>query len=77
MFDINDLAELELDMKDVENQLMENFGDRYLADVIRIVSTQQVTPFDADLVYEAMTVLLAIYTNKLKSGEINQNKVLH
>jgi hypothetical protein len=60
---------------EVENMLLGQFGDKFLEDAVRIISTRTVTPFDDELVYEAICIILAIYTRKIHSGEIN--RVLH
>ena len=74
MFEIEDST---LTNREVENLLIEKFGDRYLSEAMRIVSTKVILPFDSDMVYEAMCIIVAMYTQKVKDGEINKDKVMH
>jgi len=74
MFDLDNLLSGE-EKLEVENMLLEQFGNRFLEDAIRIIATRTVTPFDNELVYEAMCIIIATYTRKIKSGEID--RVLH
>lgn len=67
----------EIDIKAMENQLFENFGDKYLTDMIRIISTKSPIYTDNSLIHEALCIMLAMYMQKIKDGEINQNRDLH
>ena len=73
MFDFGD----SINIKDMENQLFENFGEKYLPDVIRILATGTPTYTDGDLIRDALSIILALYTQKLKDGEINSDRTLH
>lgn len=66
-----------IDSPEVENQLLESFGERFLEDAIRIIGTRTYTALDEPLVHEAMCIIVAMYIRKVKLGEINQDKVLH
>lgn len=74
MFEIKDST---LTNKEVENLLIEKFGDMYLSEAMRIVSTRVVLPFDDNMIYEAMCIIVALYSQKVKDGEINKDKVMH
>lgn len=64
-------------LNDVENVLFQDWGDKYIADALRIVATKTMGPLDNEVVYEAMCIIVAMYMQKVKDGKINQNKVLH
>ena len=66
-----------LTSKEMENELLENFGNLYLRDAMRIISTKVVSVADDAMIHDAMCILVAMYTHKLKSGEINKGIVLH
>ena len=74
MFDLDDI---DLHSPEVENQMLEHFGDQFLGDALRIVQSKSFSPMDAELVHEAMCIIVAIYVRKVKIGEINKDKVLH
>ena len=67
----------EFDFEQVENEMLENFGDKFLEDALRIVQTRTYSALDEPLIHEAMCIVVAIYTRKIREGEINQDKVLH
>jgi hypothetical protein len=75
--DILDLENLHLDTEHVENELFENFADKYLADAVRIVATKNIGPMDGELIHEAMCIVVAMYMHKVETGQINKNKVMH
>jgi len=60
-----------------DNELLEKFADRFLNDSLRIITTRTHTPFDTELLYESVTVLIAMYMKKVKDGEINRDRVYH
>jgi len=68
---------LELNTLEMENNLLEHFGDKFLEDAIRIVQTGKFSPVDAIVIHEAMSIVISLYVRKIKDGEINQGKVLH
>ena len=72
-----DLETLNLSDSEVTNILIEKFGDEYLNEAIRIITTQLILPKDAAMITEAISILLSIYMEKVKSGEINKDKVIH
>ena len=67
--DINDL--------EMENELLESFGDKYIVDALRIVTTKITTPLDNEMMYEAMCIIVAMYMNKVNTGCINKDRILH
>jgi len=67
--DINDL--------EMENELLEGFGDKYIGDALRIVTTKMITPLDNEMLYEAMCIVVAMYMHKVSTGSINKDRVLH
>ena len=74
MFDLDDV---DLHSPEIENQMLENFGDQFLEDAMRIVQTRCMNPLDGPAVHEAMCIIVAMYVRKVKIGEINQDKVYH
>lgn len=75
--DIQDLEDLDLETEHIENELFENFADRFLTDAVRIVATKTIDPMDGELIHEAMCIVVAMYMHKVETGQINQNKVWH
>lgn len=63
--------------KETENLLFERFGDQFLEDSIRIISTGFISPLDKQLINEALCIIVAMYSNKVRLGEINKDKVMH
>lgn len=59
-----------------ENELLEAFGNRYIEDAIRVVSTKVSVPQDQEMVYEALCILVAIYAQKIQDGEF-KGRTLH
>jgi hypothetical protein len=68
---------MDIDDTDMENELLENFGDKYIADALRIVTTRTMTPLDNEIVYEAMCIIVAMYMNKISTGCINKDRTFH
>ena len=71
------LDELDLISTEMENQMIEYFGDEFLVDAVRIMHNRAFTPLDAPLIHEAMCIVVAMYVRKVRNGEINQEKVYH
>lgn len=63
--------------RDAENVLLQSFGDKYIIDAFRVVSTRNLTPMDNEMAYEALCIMVAMYMQKVQDGTINQDKVLH
>lgn len=61
----------------IENELLEHFGDVYLDDAVRIVNTNKILPSDNKMIHGTMCIIVAMYVNKVRAGEINRNKVYH
>jgi hypothetical protein len=74
--DIEDSG-INLEDTDVENALFQDFGDKYIADALRVLTTKHVTILDRDMVYEAICIVVALYMKKVQDGVINQDKVMH
>ena len=72
-----DLDDVDLHSPDVENQMLEHFGDQFLADAMRIVQSRSFSALDNEVIYEAMCIVVATYIRKAKTGEINKNRILH
>jgi hypothetical protein len=68
---------MDIDDLDMENELLEGFGDKYIADALRIVTTRITTPLDNEMIYEAMCIIVAMYMNKVNTGSINKDRTLH
>lgn len=79
MFNINeiDLDVLNISHKEMDNQLLEFFGYQYLEDALRIIHTGHFTPKDAEVIHDAMCIVMSIYIRKVKSGEINKDIWIH
>ena len=71
------LDDVDLFSPETENQILENFGDQFLVDALRIVQSGVFSPLDKEIAYEAMCIIVAMYIRKVKAGEINNDKVLH
>jgi len=72
-----ELEDLEIVSPELENHMLETFGDRFIGDAMRIVQTKQFTVLDGPMVHEAMCLVVAMYIRKIKTGEINTDRVLH
>ena len=72
-----DLEEIDLTSSEIENQMLEHFGDQFLEDAMRVVQTRSFTPMDAPLIHEAMCIIVAMYVRKVKNGEINLDRTFH
>lgn len=66
-----------IETSEVENELLEHFGDQFLEDAIRIVQTRNFSELDAPVIHEVMCIIIAMYVRKVKNGEINKSKVWH
>lgn len=79
MFSINeiDYESLSISHKEMDNQLLEFFGYEHLGDALRIIQTGRFTPKDADVIHDAMCIVMSIYVRKVKSGEINEDIRMH
>jgi len=69
--------EFDFNPTELEHQLIENWGDKHIEDAIRIASTSIITPYDSDLIYEAVCIALTVYSNRLRDGKINKDRRLH
>lgn len=72
-----DLDDIDIHSPEIENRMLEHFGDQFLGDAMRIVQSRMYTPLDGPLVHEAMCIIVAMYVRKVKIGEINKDKVYH
>jgi len=68
---------MEINTKALENELFEKFGDKYLEDIIRVVNTREFGAKDIPMVVESLAIVLTLYMNKVRDGELNRNKVKH
>lgn len=71
------IEELEFSVDEFENVLFESFGDKFINDAYRLVSTNTIVPGDEEMIYEAMCIIVSMYMQKLKEGSINKDKVFH
>lgn len=60
-----------------ENELLEYFGERHLLNAVRLIASNQITPGDAELIHEALCIVVSMYVAKYNRGEIEQDTVLH
>jgi len=72
-----DLEDEELQVLDYADSLLENFAEEYLMDALRILNTKLVRDEDYKLMYNAVCIVTTMYMEKIKNGEIHQNRVLH
>jgi len=72
-----EIEETYLSSTEMEDQLLQNFGEEFLVEAMRVVQTNSYTKFDGPMIHQAMCVIVAMYIRKLKSGEFYQNRVLH
>lgn len=72
-----EIEDLELMSPELEDHMLEMFGDQFIADAMRIIQTRNFTVLDGPLVHEAICIVVAMYIRKVKTGEINKDKVLH
>lgn len=59
-----------------EDELFRAFGDRYIEDAMRVVTTRLSVPTDQDMIYEALCIIVAMYMQKVQDGKIAQ-RVIH
>jgi hypothetical protein len=76
IYDLDNL-EFEVTNRSMENELLEIFADEHLTAALRIVSTNILLPPDEKLIREALAIVVAMYFQRLKDGELNQNRMLH
>lgn len=76
-FNEMDLKDWGISHKEMDNQLLEQFGFLHIEDAIRIIRTGIFTPADSEVIHEVMCIVLSIYSRKVRAGEINQNLSLH
>jgi hypothetical protein len=74
MIDLNDK---DLSILDHDSVIIEQFGEKHLADALRIISTRSATSADHELIYDAICIATAVYMKKLKDGEVHINRVYH
>ena len=67
----------EFEHAEIENEMLERFGDRFLEETMRVIQTRHYVDEDEPLIHEALCIVLAIYTRKIREGKINKDKVLH
>lgn len=70
MLDVNLLAE------NPEDELFQAFGDKYIVDAMRVVTTKCSGIEDQDMIYEALCIIVAMYINKVNTGKITE-RTLH
>ena len=75
MFDMMDA--IGISPIEIENQMLEQFGDEFLENAMSIVQTGRFTSLDAPAIHQAMCIVVSMYIRKIKNGEINQDKVWH
>jgi hypothetical protein len=63
-------------MEDLENDLLRDFGEEHLHTAAMIIATGMIAPHETIVVQKAMCIVLAVYGEKIKSGEIS-DRVLH
>lgn len=71
------MNELDVSSPDVINFMIEKFGDEYLESAVRVLSTNQLLPKDANMVTEALNLVLLMYNQRVKDNLINQDKAFH
>jgi hypothetical protein len=69
--------EIDFNPKELENHLIENWGDNHIEAAIRIASTSIILPQDEDLMYQAVCIALTVYSNRLRDGKLNPDRRLH
>ncbi len=69
--------EFDFSPKELENHLIENWGDNHVEEAIRIASTQIILPQDNELIYQAVCIALTVYSNRLRDGKLNPDRRLH
>lgn len=72
-----DLEDKDLSILDREVELLENFGERHLADAFRIIATRSATTADHELIYDAICIATALYMKRLKDGEVHVNRTIN
>ncbi len=68
---------MEVKIKEIENTMFQNFGDKHISEAIRLVNTKIILPTDNDMIHEALCIIIAMYMQKIKDGVLNADKVLH
>lgn len=66
-----------MDVHEFETKMLQEFGDKYLGDVVRILNTHTVEPTDRELIDEGLSILVGMYTTRLRSGEISKYRIVH
>lgn len=66
-----------LDLEDMATEVITAFGERYLAEAMRVVSTGILLPEDAHMVQMSLHALVGLYLKQVRTGETIENKVIH
>lgn len=72
-----DLQDQDFSVTEQENEMLEDFAEKYLSDALRIISTRCATNADHELIYDAICITTALYMRKLKDGEVHTNRKIH
>jgi len=66
----------EITSTEMENKMLEHFGDNFLGEAMRIIGERLYTERDEALVHEAICIVTALYLKRLENGDIKK-EVLH
>ena len=69
------MLNVDLTGENPEDMLFEAFGDRYINDAMRVVTTKLSSVDDQEMIYEALCIIVAMYIEKVKTGKINQRTI--
>jgi len=72
-----DLKDQDLAVLSHENEMLEDFAEKYLADAMRIIATRCAREEDHELIYDAICIATAMYMKKLKDGEVHKDRMIH
>ena len=59
-----------------EDALFKLFGDRFIDDALRVVTSKHSFPEDQEMIYEALCIIVSMYLKKVQDGKIDK-RVVH
>jgi hypothetical protein len=67
----------QVDIRGMDDNALESFGDVYVHDLIRIIQNQDPITEDDEIMHNAVGMLISLYFYKINTGKIKTDRILH
>ena len=66
-----------LNLNDLSNVVLKNFGDRYAGEATRVMNTGIILPSDSNMIQIALAITMGLYIKKLVDKEFDEEETVH